>query len=111
MISNYETIESGIRVRHGREGDTYNVSLELAPRKGHREKTYTFHVGSFSTLEKAKSVRQEAEDICEKTKGDEQAAALLKLKEHYKKRNKMCCGKKVMRAWKYCPYCGKELNE
>ncbi len=111
MTNNYETIESGIRVRHGSEGDSYNVSLELAPRKGRKEKSYTFHVGSFPTLEKAREVRTKAEDIYNKTEGKKQAAALMELKEQYKRRNKMCCGKKVMRSWKYCPYCGKDLYE
>ncbi len=108
MTSNYETVETGIRVRHGDRGDSFNVSVELPPRKDHNEKSYTFHVGAFRSLEKARQVKQEAEVLVNTLNGKKLTNAMQKLKDQYKQ-PRMCCGKKVKQAWKYCPYCGRSL--
>lgn len=54
----YKRVETGIReCRNGK----YSISIELPPREGHKEKSYSFHIGTVTTLEEAKEIRSKAE--------------------------------------------------
>lgn len=77
------SLEKGIR----RYKDSYQVSIDLPPREGYKENSYSFHIGTIKDLSKAREIRRKAEIIKKECKDIDDTLYLLnELKQSVKSR-------------------------
>lgn len=100
-------VEKGIRFVDGK----YQVNIDYT-KDNHSESLY---LGSFSDIEKARTIRTQAVTLRKQYKSSELSfedfmKELLYIKStHESLYAPRCCGI-MKKEWSYCPYCGKSLK-